>query len=80
MRGAAAFALGQMAEWLAPECCDHHAAVVPALLALAEADATPGVQQRALYALDVWLGELEQDLEQYVPQLLRLLQARESQI
>lgn len=60
VRGQAAFALGQLAEYCQPDINEHYKELLPGVFHVMH-DPTPQVQQQACYALDAFcenLGEL----------------------
>lgn len=63
VRGQAAFALGQLAEYCQPDINEHYKELLPGVFHVMH-DPTPRVQQQACYALDAFcenLGELSCD-------------------
>ena len=63
VRGQAAFALGQLAEYCQPDINEHYKELLPGVFHVMH-DPTPQVQQQACYALDAFcenLGELSCD-------------------
>eukprot|EP00798_Chlamydomonas_sp_ICE-L_P021936 gene21936-28982_t len=68
VRGAAAFAMGQFSEFLQPDIVEHYQTVLPAVFTLMH-DNTPGVQERACYALDAFVENLEEEILPYMPQI-----------
>ncbi|KAF8069426.1 IPO4 [Scenedesmus sp. PABB004] len=73
VRAAAAFALGQFAEYLQPEILGHYREVMPRVAGLLR-DADAGVQERGCYALDTFCENLEaSELLPYMPQLVETL-------
>ncbi|KAI8467320.1 MAG: armadillo-type protein [Monoraphidium minutum] len=77
VRGAAAFAVGQMAEYVQPEVLDHHAQVLPALLeALTTGAPSKDLLERLIYALDAYVENMSPEaVAPYVDPLMRLLGA-----
>ena len=62
MRGAAAFTLGQFADYLqcAVDFPEMHREVLPALFAVLPGEPDKSVQERMMYAMDSWLEQLEE--------------------
>lgn len=74
VRGAAAFTLGQFAEFLNyPEEAAAHAGVLPELFAAMPTETDRKVQERMMYAMDSWLETLEDEVGPYVEPLLRIV-------
>jgi len=73
VRGAAAFAIGQMSEFMAYDVVSHYAAVLPAVFAIM-ADPDPIVQERACYALDTFCENMDREnILPFMPQLIERL-------
>ena len=74
VRGAAAFTLGQFAEFLNyPDESAAHAVALPELFAAMPTEADRKVQERMMYAMDSWLETLEDEVGPYVEPLLRIV-------
>ena len=59
VRGQAAFALGQLAEYCQPDINEHYKELLPGVFHVMH-DPTPQVQQQACYALDAFCENLGQ--------------------
>ncbi len=57
VRGQAAFALGQLAEYCQPDINEHYKELLPGVFHVMH-DPTPQVQQQACYALDAFCENL----------------------
>ena len=61
VRGQAAFALGQLAEYCQPDINEHYRDLLPGVFHVMH-DPTPEVQQQACYALDAFCENLGEHL------------------
>ncbi len=70
VRAAAAFAVGQMSEFMPVEVVEHHAQVLPALLTVMAHETDHDLQERACYAIDTFCEALEpQEIAPYMAQV-----------
>lgn len=69
VRGQAAFALGQLAEYCQPDINEHYKELLPGVFHVMH-DPTPQVQQQACYALDAFCENLGKLPHRTLPSLL----------
>ncbi|KAL8116773.1 hypothetical protein AgCh_023070 [Apium graveolens] len=78
VRGAASFAMGQFAEYLQPEICDHYESVIPCLLSALE-DTSDEVKEKSYYALAAFCENMGEEILPFLDPLMgKLLAALQS--
>lgn len=78
VRGAASFAMGQFAEYLQPEICDHYESVIPCLLSALE-DTSDEVKEKSYYALAAFCENMGEEILPFLDPLMgKLLGALQS--
>ncbi|WOG82663.1 hypothetical protein DCAR_0101829 [Daucus carota subsp. sativus] len=78
VRGAASFAMGQFAEYLQPEICDHYENVIPCLLSALE-DTSDEVKEKSYYALAAFCENMGEEILPFLEPLMgKLLAALQS--
>ncbi|KAK1386133.1 importin-4 [Heracleum sosnowskyi] len=78
VRGAASFAMGQFAEYLQPEICDHYESVIPCLLSALE-DPSDEVKEKSYYALAAFCENMGEEILPFLDPLMgKLLAALQS--
>lgn len=73
VREAVCITIGQFAENLQPEICDHYQQLLPALFSMLQADVGGNVQEKACYALHAFCEFLEEKILPYLAELLTQL-------
>ncbi|GJP51676.1 hypothetical protein CLOM_g10825 [Closterium sp. NIES-68] len=72
VRGAACFAVGQLAEFVQPEASEHYKTILPAVFAALN-DADPVVREKAYYALAAFCEHMGDEILEFLDPLMRQL-------